>query len=262
MVTVSEVRVYPVKSAAGLSVPRARVGDRGFEHDRRFMVVDAAGQVLTQRALPRMALLRVSLDGARLHIEAPGARRLALPLRPEAGARRRVEVWGDRCEALALGEDAARWLSDFLGLPCELVHMPDASVRPTDPAFGPGRVGFADGFPFLLASGSSLAELARRGADVPMARFRPNLVVDGAPPFAEDGWSRLRVGAIPLRVAKPCGRCLVTTVDPATGAFAGPEPLAALATFRRAGGEVLFGVNLVHEATGTIAVGDEVVVEA
>jgi uncharacterized protein YcbX len=135
-------------------------------------------------------------------------------------------------------------------------------VRPVDAAYGPGRVGFADGFPFLLTSEGSLAELVRRGADVPMERFRPNIVVGGAPAFAEDGWRRIRIGRLAFRVAKPCARCAITTVDPARGAVAGVEPLRTLASFRGSEDGVLFGMNLVHEGTGSIAVGDPVEVEA
>jgi uncharacterized protein YcbX len=262
MITVRSLHVYPVKSLRGLDLSRAEVGDRGLAHDRRFMVVDERGQFLTQRALPRMSLVAVAIDGERLRLAAPGRAPLEVPLAPEGGAPRSVQVWRDRCDAASVGAEPARWLSDFLGRACELVYMPGASVRPVDGAYGPGRVGFADGFPFLLTSEGSLAELARRGGDVPMGRFRPNIVVGGAAPFAEDRWRRVRIGGVAFRVAKPCARCVVTTVDPARGAVAGPEPLRALAAFRASEDGVLFGVNLVHEGTGAIAVGDAVEVEA
>jgi MOSC domain-containing protein len=217
--------------------------------------VDAAGRFLTQRTLPRMSLVSVAVDGGVLRLDAPGADALEVPLRPEAGERRAVDVWGDRCEALSLGDAPARWLTGFLGVACGLVYMPDATVRATNPAYGPGRVGFADAFPFLLTSTTSLAALAQRGGAVPMERFRPNIVVKGAEPFAEDGWARLRIGAVTFRVAKPCVRCAITTVDPDVGAVAGVEPLRTLATFRRSGDGVLFGMNLVHETGGVIEVG-------
>jgi uncharacterized protein YcbX len=262
VLTIGSLHVYPVKSLRGVSLSRAVVGDRGLEHDRRFMVVDEASRFLTQRTLPRMSLVDVALGGEALRLAAPGMDGLAIPLRPTSGEPRVVEVWRSRCEALSLGDAPARWLSRFLGVRCSLVYMPDATVRETDPAHGPGRVGFADAYPFLLASSASLRELAQRGADIPMERFRPNIVVDGAPPFAEDGWLRLRIGAIGFRVTKACVRCSVTTVDSAIGAVAGPEPLRTLATFRRGGDGVLFGVNLVHDAVGAIAVGDPVELEA
>ncbi len=258
MVAVRALHFYPVKSLRGLSASRALVVDRGFEHDRRFMVVDDSGRFLTQRTLPRMSLVTVDIAGDALLLTAPGMDRLEVPLRPEQGQAQVVDVWKDRCQALSLGERPARWFSQFLGIPSSFVYMPDATIRETNPAHGPGRVGFADAYPFLLASTSSLAELAQRGGAVPMERFRPNIVVDGAPAFAEDGWTRLRIGEVEFRVVKPCVRCAVTTVDPALGAVAGVEPLGTLATFRRSDDGVLFGMNLVNENVGTIVVGETV----
>jgi uncharacterized protein len=262
VIRVHELHVYPVKSLGGVSVPRAAVADRGFAHDRRFMVVDEANRFVTQRTLPRMSLVSLALGRDELRLTAPGMSELSLPLRPSGHDIRLVEVWRDRCEALFLGDGPARWLSDFLGTSCGLVYMPDTTLRRYDPAGGSGRVSFADASPFLLTSRSSLRELARRGADVPMDRFRANIVVDGAPPFAEDHWTRLRIGAVEFRVTAPCVRCSVTTVDPSTGAVAGPEPLRTLATFRGGDDGLLFGVNLVHESTGAVALGDPVVLRA
>ena len=260
MIAVRSLHVYPVKSAAGISLSRAEVGDRGFQHDRRFMIVDGAGQFLTQRVLPRMALISVALSSASLRVTGPGMRPLEIPLVPSGGSLRPVQVWRDRCEALSLGPEPARWLSELLGVTCELVYMPEATLRAVDPSFGPGRVGFADGYPFLLASTASLDDLSRRGASVPMERFRPNIVVDGAPAFAEDHWKRVGIGPVEFRVVKPCARCAITTVDPARGVFSGPEPLRTLAEFRRSEEGVLFGMNLVHEGAGVVSVGDEVTV--
>jgi uncharacterized protein YcbX len=258
LVSVRSLHVYPVKSCRGLSLTRAVVGDRGLEEDRRFMVVDAEGRFLTQRTLPRMSLVSVAVATGALRLSAPGMPALEVPLRPDRGRVGEVQVWDDRCQALWLEDASREWLSRFLGTPCDLVYMPDATVRAIDPERGPGRVGFADAYPFLLASVSSLAEVARRGGEVPMERFRPNIVVEGAPAFAEDGWTKLRIGALAFRVVKPCVRCSTTTVDPELGAVAGVEPLRALATFRRSEEGVLFGMNLVNEDTGAIAVGDAV----
>jgi uncharacterized protein YcbX len=255
--TVSALWVYPVKSCAGIPLERAEVTDTGLAHDRELMVVDADGSFLSQRSEPRLALVRPTLssDGV-LRLEAPGVEPLQLELEAE-GDRREVEVWGDRVSAVSLGAVAERWFSSWLGRPCTLVRMPPDTVRPVDVDHaGPGhRVGFADGYPFLLLSEGSLDELNRRlEIPLPMDRFRPNVVVDGCPPHAEDRWRRLRIGEVELRVVKPCSRCSITTVDQATGAR-GPEPLATLAGYRRWGGKVLFGQNLVHESRGTLRVG-------
>ena len=261
-ITVTGLHLYPIKGTHGIAVPLARVGDRGFVDDRRFVITDLNGKFLTQRTLPRLALVTTELDGATLRLRAPGMPSLELARTPKTGAPRVVEVWDDRCDGLAVEGEAAAWLSQFLATPCELVYMPDDSRRPVDPDYAPGaQVSFADGFPFLLASESSLAELARRGAEVPMSRFRPNLVIAGAAPFAEDTWRAVRIGEVRFAVVKPCARCPVTTVDQETAVMPSSEPLRTLATFRRREGGVMFGQNLVHEGPGVVRVGDAVIVE-
>lgn len=261
MSTVAELRVYPIKSCRGVSVPQARVVRRGLAADRRWMVVDADGRFVTQREVPRMTLVQVRAGGDTMHLTAPHMPELTLPLEPTHGECREVEVWEDRVAALA-HPDGSAWVARLLGPGHELVFMPDTTDRPVAPGYdgGGGIVSFADAFPFLLTSESSLAELnARMHEPLPMERFRPNIVVDGAAPFAEDEWTTLRIGDIPFRMVKHCVRCSITTVDPDT-AERGKEPLATLATFRRNdSGGVTFGVNLVHEGTGTLRVGDAVV---
>ncbi len=171
-----------------------------------------------------------------------------------------ARVWDDLVESLPVSDGTDRWFSEFLGLRCRLVYLPDESVRPVDPAYGrPGdQVGLADGFPFLLISEASLADLnARLEGSVPMNRFRPNLVVRGCGPFAEDDWKLVRIGPIAFRVVKPSARCHITTVDQETAAT-GKEPLRTLARFRRCGTRVLFGQNLIHDKTGTLRINDTV----
>jgi uncharacterized protein len=173
--------------------------------------------------------------------------------------RRDVQVWSSRVAALVHDAGSA-WLSDALGRRCQLVYMPDDVERAVNPLRGrPGDVvSFADGYPFLLIGQGSLDDLnGRMSAPLPMIRFRPNLVVEGAAAFAEDGWPRVRIGAVTFRNVKPCDRCVMTTVDPETG-NKGAEPLRTLATYRAWGGAVWFGVNLIAENTGTLRVGDAV----
>jgi uncharacterized protein len=256
------IHLFPVKSLRGLALEEGRVGDRGFEGDRRFMVVDAENQFLSQRRLPRMQLLSAWYEGERLRIAGEGVA-LDLPRHPREGAARRVQVWRDEVDAISLGPEAASALSGFLGQPCELVYMPDEVNRPVDVEYAPPgfRVGFADAFPYLLTTTASLAELARRGAPVEMVRFRPNLVVDGAEPFAEDGWKRIRIGAVRFAVLKSCARCSIPNVDPAT-AEVGVEPTRTLKLFRKLDGKVRFGQNLIAEDAGVVRVGDAVSIEA
>jgi hypothetical protein len=261
---VSSLHVYPVKGCAGIRVDRAEVVERGFAYDRRWMIVDAGGQFVTQRTDARLALIRATLDhdAQEITLEAPGLAPLSMPARFDEGPRRTVQVWSHTGVGVAhaAGED---WISRYLGTPHALVYMPDDQHRPVNPAYASlgDSVSFADAYPFLLISQASLADLnARLPAPITMARFRPNIVVSGCPPFAEDGWAQLRIGALGFRGVKRCDRCVVTTIDPETGT-GGVEPLRTLATFRREAGAVWFGMNLIHDGAGELAVGDAVTID-
>ena len=256
----SRLYVYPIKSAGGVALEASEVDGRGLRYDRRWMLVDEDGVFMSQRRFSRMALIRVRLERDDLVVEAPGMPSLKIPLQTPAGRLMLARVWHDLVESLPVGDDADRWFGEFLGVRCRLVYLPDESVRPVDPAYGePGdQVGLADGFPFLLISESSLADLnARLQRPVPMDRFRPNLVVRGCEPFAEDGWSTVRIDRITFRIVKPCARCTITTVDQETAAT-GKEALRTLAQFRKVGSKVLFGQNLIHDGPGTLRTGGPV----
>lgn len=258
--SLGRINVYPIKSCGGIPLDEAEVDERGLRYDRRWMLVDGDGCFLSQRELPRLALVSVNLGPDALAVEAPGMPPLEVPLRPVRAGRVPVSVWGDVVGGQPVGGEADRWFEEFLGTRCSLVYMPDESVRPVDPDYGEAGdvVGFADGFPFLAISEASLDALnARLERPVPMNRFRPNLVIRGCGPFAEDGWRRVRVGSVTFRVVKPCARCVITTVDQETAA-AGKEPLRTLARFRKVGSNVLFGQNLIHDSRGTLSVGDPV----
>ncbi len=268
MVTISGLYIYPIKSAAGIALPAAAVEAKGFQYDRRWMLVDAEGKFISQRTHPRLALASVTIGSGELVVTAPDYGRQTVPLQPPSAALVPVEVWGDRCEAVPMASSVSDWFSTLLGTPCRLVYMPEESDRPVDhgqaalpdESFGAAvpQVSFADAYPFLLISEASLADLNRRlGSPLPMNRFRPNLVVQGCDAFAEDGWSRIRVGTTTFRVAKPCARCTITTVDQSTGQR-GVEPLQTLATFRRWDGKIWFGQNLIQENLGTVSVGNTV----
>jgi uncharacterized protein YcbX len=203
---------------------------------------------------------------AGLRISAPEMSELEVPLPPADAPRLDVTVWKDRCSAARAGPEADRWFSRLLGEPVALVHVDARMERPVDPTYAApeDRVGFADAFPLLLLSRASVEALnGRLARPVTVEHFRPNLVVEGCEPFAEDSWRRLRVGGVELEVVKPCARCVFTTVDPRTGVKAADgEPLRTLSTFRRQGGKVLFGQNVVVRRPGTIQVGDAVEVLA
>ncbi|MFE7778962.1 MOSC domain-containing protein [Streptomyces sp. NPDC057445] len=262
------VHVYPVKSVAGHAPDSAVVEPWGLAGDRRWMLVDATGRAVTQRQHARLALAAAepSTDGG-IRLSAPGQERLTVAV-PEPLGTSVVELFGEKVEAVPVGAASDEWFSTFLGAPVRLVHLDDpAHRRPVDPDFAlPGEtVSFADGFPLLVTSVASLDALNSLIAQgdhpdegaLPMNRFRPNLVVDGTAPWAEDGWQRIQVGEIAFRVAKPCGRCVVTTTDQLT-AERGKEPLRTLARHRRFGDRLVFGQNLVPEHPGSVSVGDPV----
>jgi uncharacterized protein YcbX len=259
----SGLNIYPIKGAGGIALIECEVDDLGLRYDRRWMVVDRSGEFLSQRSHSRLALIIPSLGDGVLRLDAPGMPLLELPLDPHPTVATRVTVWDDTCDADWLGERPARWFSEFLGCSCTLVHMPQETIRPVDPVYAPNgaRVSFADGFPFLLISEESLADLNRRLTEpLPMNRFRPNLVVSGGGPYDEDRWERIEIGGINLRIVKPCARCLVTTTDQLTGER-GKEPLRTLATYRNVDGKVMFGQNVVHQGTGRLRVGDRVILK-
>lgn len=254
----AEIWSYPIKSCAGVSLSRATVGNRGIDYDRHWMLVDAEGRFVSQRQLPRMVLIRPEFMGAQLRVTAPGQSALDIPCVQPAGRTLSVRVWRDDCAAAAVSADADAWFSSFLGTAVRLVFMPAGRRRRVDPVYARSEdeVGFADGFPFLLIGRSSLADLASRmGAELSLRRFRPNLVVEGTAPYAEDRWRRIGIGALKFRVAKACSRCVITTVNPRT-AERDLDTLAALAAYRRRDNRVFFGQNLIHDGGGELAVGD------
>jgi uncharacterized protein YcbX len=264
--------IYPVKSLRGLAVTSAAVDALGLVGDRRFLVVDEHGQFLTQRALPRMALIETALTDRDLVLRAPHSGACSVPLAVSASAPLlKVRVWkSEGLLAEDCGVEVAVWLSQFLRTPCSLVRIGAAFHRPL---LKPGKalpgdvIAFSDAYPFLAISEASLADLndrlvARGEETLPMDRFRPNLVVTGCPPYAEDTWPRLRIGEIAFRAGGPCARCIVTTTDQQTAERA-KEPLRTLAAYRRDPEDptdVNFGQNLIHETkSGTIRAGDSVV---
>jgi uncharacterized protein YcbX len=263
--------IHPVKSLRACAVASAEVDALGLVGDRRFLVVDEAGRFLSQRTLPRMALVVTALSAHTLTLSAGGAGELRVPRASDPGAPLRpVSVWSSEgLHAEDCGDAPAQWLGDFLSLKCRLVRIGAAFQRPMlkPKVTRPGDVvGFADAYPFLVISEASLADLndrlvARGEETLPMNRFRPNLVVAGCPAFAEDTWPRLRIGGMIFRAGGPCARCVVTTTDQLT-AGRGKEPLRTLAGYRRDPidpTDVNFGQNLIHETkSGTLRIGDPV----
>ncbi|MBN6054399.1 MOSC domain-containing protein, partial [Nonomuraea sp. RK-328] len=270
----ASIHFYPVKSTSGHEVRRAEVEPWGLAGDRRFVVVDGTGEVLTARTHARLLACAAELDGGALTLTGPHA----APLRvtPREGARGRIAVAYSK-EPLDLadcGDEAAAWLSALLGEPARLAWQDDPHGRPVDPMYGrpEDRVSLADAYPLLLTTTASLDRLnawvaetaAERGEEprppLSMRRFRPNVVIDGvAKPFDEDTWKRVRIGEVDFRVSKGCDRCVLPTIDPVTLAK-GKEPTRTLARHRRWDGKVWFGVNLIPDGPGVLTQGDPVTV--
>lgn len=260
----SNLYLYPVKSAAPLAVETALAEPRGMRHDRRWLVVDEGNRFLTGRELPRLTLVRALPDASGLLLQAPGMPSLRVPF-PASTATVAVVIW--KSEVAAKPADAAdAWLSEFLQRPVRLVHMDAGVTRPMTGAHSQAgdEVSFADAFPMLLISRAALDGLnARLAKPVSMLQFRPNLVVDGVPAHAEDDWKRIRIGEVEFDVAKPCMRCIFTTVDPGRGERdPDSEPLRTLARYRRTADGVAFGQNLIPRTPGTLRIGDAVEVLA
>lgn len=262
---ISRLAVYPLKSAAGTSLPEARLTSWGLEWDRRWMLVDAGGQFLSQRKLPRMALIQAGVEKECLRVSAPGRpEMLAVPDNPQPV---KVTVWNDEVWAETVSATADAWFEDFLGVKARLVFFPTHSQRPVDKAWaGDGHfTSFSDGFPFLVASQASLDQLsAWWGRPVDWRRFRPNIVIGGAKSaFAEDEWSKIQISGTVFALVKPCSRCVIPSLDPDT-AEKDASLQALLVQKRRASdGKIYLGQNAVLSMPGgadRLRVGQSVVV--
>lgn len=253
----ASIHVYPVKSLGGYRLDEALLTERGLQHDRRWMLVNTDGGFMTQRELPAMACLHTTPlpSGFRVTDTRDGGM-LDLPWTMEATGTRMASVWSDRVRTETLDPAWSAWFTRRLGAPLTLVHMPDSTKRRTDGRYAAGLTSLSDGFPYLITSQASLDDLnARLQAPVGMDRFRPNLVIAGGSPYQEDGWRGLQVGGAHFTLAKPCARCVMTTIDQHTGG-GGSEPLRTLAGYRNKGNKVLFGMNAVGDPVGMVRTGD------
>ena len=253
--------IYPVKSLGGISLEQVLITDRGFQYDRRWMLVDEQGIFLSQRERPVMAALQVEISatGLRIHRNTAPGNTLQVPFTPDNGNSMMVDIWGQPCEARMVSAEADAWFSKELDTQCRLVYMPDSSrLRINEKYHATGITSFSDGFPILMVSEASLDLLNQRaGLSLEMARFRPNLVISGCAAHDEDRMRQFSINGIRMTGAKPSARCVVTTLDPQT-LLKGKEPLQTLSTYRKLENKIYFGENVVAEDTGLIRVGDEV----
>lgn len=249
----SRIFIYPIKSARGIPLPEAQVDTSGPLRDRRWMVVDEHGVFLSQRKLPRMVLIEPHFDGSDLVLTAPGMPPLVISNWSGQGESIPVQIWRDHLELPHPDETYSEWFSSFLGRPCRLVYLPEKITRRIEPPFDDARwrVSLADGYPLLVITQSSLDLLnTKLPSPIGMEHFRPNLVIEGAAPHAEDGWTDIRIGSVRLAVVKPCARCSIVLVDPTT-AEVGIEPLRTLAEYRTTPRGVMFGQNALVDTPGS-----------
>lgn len=259
MLTISELYIYPIKSLGGIPVSSATVTERGFEFDRRWMLVDSSNQFMTQRELPALALLQVSILTEGLQVTHKHSNEsIVVPFSPTSNDSVIVTVWDDMCLANLVSDAVDEWFSKTLSFPCRLVYMPDTVKRKVDSNYAGNNeiTAFSDGFPMLIIGQSSLDNLNQRLADpIAIERFRPNVVFTGGIPFEEDLLEHFTINGIDFFGVKLCARCTVTTVNQKT-AEKGKEPLKTLATFRFRNNKIYFGQNLLHRGTGSIKIND------
>lgn len=262
---VSELFIHPVKSLSGISVTEALVTERGFQHDRRWMLIDKQNMFITQREHAGLALLQVNIEENSLLVQHKhSGKSIHIPFEYEKKETVHVTVWDDTCHAETISDEIDAWFSEILGFTCRLVYMSDDVRREVDKSYAYHNeiTSFADGYPFLLIGQSSLDHLNTM-LEYPLTiqRFRPNIVFTGGIPHEEDIINHFRINDIDFYGVKLCARCVITTVNPETG-VKGKEPLRTLATYRMTGNKILFGQNLLHKGTGVIRVGDIIQIQS
>jgi len=258
MITLSSVIYYPIKACRGFEVDSSNVERMGLEHDRRMMVVTPEGEFLTQREFPKLALVTPGLKDDVLTLSAPDFDSIQLSIR-RTGFSWHVNIWHSKgVQAIDQGEEAVEWFSDWLGTSVRLVHIAEGLQRKLNPQYAVNaddHTGFADGYPILLISEESLGDLnSRLEKPLPMNRFRPNIVVKGCDPFAEDTWNQIQIGDVKLAIVKPCARCVVTTIDKDT-LERSKEPLKTLGKYRKHELGAIFGQNVIPLNSGRLRLG-------
>lgn len=264
MLQVSRLFIYPVKSLGGISVNSALLAERGFQYDRRWMLIDAQDQFMTQREYPQMALMQTNItdEGISLFHMDNIHERVVIPFYTYSQDKIMVQVWDDHCEAVFVSKEIDRWISARLQVACRLVFMPDDSIRKVDTRYAVHEkniTSFSDGYPLLLVSQSSLDDLnSRLAKPLSMNRFRPNLVISGANPYEEDEMEDFVIRGIHFYGVKLCARCAITTQNQ-DSLERGKEPLKTLATYRQKDGKVWFGQNVVYNNGGvSLKIGDRI----
>lgn len=260
MLKVSELYIYPIKSLAGIKLNRAVVTDRGFQYDRRWMLIDKNNRFISQREHAPMALLIPEIRDQYLTVSASNNTLVNIPLNTDNQNFIMVYIWDDVCRAQLVDPTIDDWFSQQLNMDVRLVFMPDETLRFTDPDYTPaGQIAsFADAYPFMMIGQASLHDLNKKlDRQLPINRFRPNIVFTGGQPYQEDIMDNFTINNISFNGVKLCARCNIITIDQET-ALSAKEPTKTLASYRRKSNKIYFGQNLVHSGTGIISVGDSI----
>jgi uncharacterized protein YcbX/ferredoxin len=263
--SIQSLHIYPLKSAAGITLSNSWVDDHGLNFDRRFVITDPSGQFITARTEPTLCLIKVNLSEHGLVLTAPDMPALHISYQNLSQTYKTVTVWTDDIQAQYGHENYDLWLSQYLNKPCQLLYFGKRSQRYVSNTHK--QVAFADGYPLLLISQASLDDLNSKmslpsNQQISMSQFRPNIVVDDCDAFAEDSWQHIRIGEVEFELAKPCSRCIFTTINPQNAeVHPQQEPLNTLKNYRQvSSGDVMFGQNLIALNQGSIKQGDEVVI--
>lgn len=260
MMQLSQLAIYPIKSTAQILLDKARISPFGLEMDRRLMLIDENSIMLTQRKHASLCLVKTTLQNTCLNIFAPNMQPLSMALdalSQVANPGNKAKVWDDTCNCIDCGDKAASWFTQYLKIPSRLVYFPEKEIRQVDLNYAHegDTTAFSDGFPYLLIGQASLDDLnSRLEKQVDMRRFRPNLVIEGSLPFAEDSWKKIRIGDINFDLVKPCSRCVIPSIDPDT-AKKDAEVVRALASYRLKNNKIFFGQNLIARGSGELTVG-------
>lgn len=256
------IRIYPVKSLAGILLDHTEVQPLGLKDDRLHMLVDENGLFITQRKYPQLALIKVQQTECGFKFVAQDHSPLTIEDANFQSETLNVKIWQDECVGLIADEKVNQWFSQYLGFPVRVVKYNHQAPRPSDSNYSQPDdiVSFADGFPLLVISQASLNDLnSKLETPVSMTNFRPNIIVDGCDAFAEDDWKQIRIGEVIFDAVKRCSRCVLTTVDPKTGLKSeNGQPLKTLSQYRKGEGGVFFGMNLIPRSKGIIRVNDKV----
>ena len=261
-IKITALNIYPVKSLAGIPLENSVLDSMGLQYDRRWMIVSPEGKFITQRSNPKMALVKTAIQDGLLTLSKAGIKDHQVPKAGINSEVIEVTIWRDTLRVQRVSDATDAWVSVALGIPCHLVYIADKVMRQCDLDYANDgdQTGFADAYPLLLISEASLDDLNERLEEpIDMRRFRPNIVIAGCDPYAEDKFASFLINTTPMRGVKLCDRCTVPTVDPDTGERSSKEPIATLIKYRKWDNRVYFGMNVIHEAKGTIKIGDNLV---